>query len=66
MPSEIDPPGIGTFTMKCLLMLSRIDSVLSSNTTTNPTKTIHSFLEKEAKTRFICFFEGNLKLRIRI
>src|SRR3990167_7464173 len=47
MPSEIDPPGIGTFTMKCLLMLSRIDSVLSSNTTTNPTKTIHSFSKKE-------------------
>jgi len=29
-------------------------------------KSIHSRLEKEDNTKFICFLDGNMKLRIRL
>lgn len=66
MPSEIIPPRMGTLTMKALFTLLRINNVLNMRTAVNPVKIAHSLLEKEEKTKLICVFVGNLKLRMRL
>lgn len=65
LPIDIEPPRRGTVTIKLLLIFWSINMVLNNSTSASPTKRRHSFFEKEAKTKFISFFEGNLKLRIR-
>jgi len=47
-------------------MFSSINTVLNTKSIAKTAKSLHSFFEKEAKIKFISFFEGNLKLRIAI
>src|SRR3989344_2123985 len=70
IPSAILPPRAGMLTIKDLLILSRIATVLNKSTAKNRAKTIHSFFEKEERARFISCFLGNLPVilnwRIRL
>src|SRR5258708_4460107 len=60
MPSEMDPPFIGTLTIKDLLTSNSMISVLISRMASNTKKAIHSFLENENMADSISLFLGNL------
>jgi hypothetical protein len=66
IPSEIEPPRIGTPVIKDLLILSSITIVLKNKTIVSPKNMNHSFFENEKIADLSSFFDGNFKLRIRL
>jgi hypothetical protein len=66
MPSEREPPRIGTATIKDLFIVWRMVSVLTTSTAKKTRKIIHSLFENSEMAVFSSFFLGNFKLSIQL